>query len=312
MSATGALSRGALVLLLRITGTPKQEVDAEDLSINADFKELINARMIHPLQNSATSLNVDDQDCELLPCPSGSGFRYFSSGAGWVNVPTTSIGRYQVSSNRFLQFVQQWLDISSHQPVTELAGDILWDLGDIWLGKSRVAVLFCRRAYLAQTISTVKLAFGSFARRRSAVILTDRAISQNGPPIPGEPLCIAIHDLLLPDQQCVSTIDKDLLAELLGYGRSHQANRPPTWCSEDGGELVVNGEQYIFTGLTHKRIIRQLFEAWESGQEKLRTAAVLENAESKASAFSQAFSGCKTEWKNVVGYGNGNCWLKTE
>ncbi|MCL6417881.1 hypothetical protein MIB92_19695, partial [Aestuariirhabdus sp. Z084] len=56
-------------------------------------------------------------------------------------------------------------------------------------------------------------------------------------------------------------------------------------------------------------IIRQLFEAWESGQEKLRTAAVLENAESKASALSQAFSGCKTEWKNVVAYEKGSCWL---
>ncbi|MCL6419453.1 hypothetical protein [Aestuariirhabdus haliotis] len=312
MSAAVTLSRGALALLLKIISTPKQQVDAEGLSITTDFKELLNTRMIHPLQNSATSINIDDQDCELLPCPSGSGYRYFSPGAGWVNVATTSIGKYQVSNNHFLRCVQQWLDISSHQPVAELASDILWDLGDAWFGKSRVAVLFCRRACLAQTISIVKLAFSSFARRRSAVILTDSAISQNGPPIPGEPLCITIHDLLLPDRQCVSAIDKDLLMELLGYGSSHQSKRPPIWCSEDGGELVVNGEQYIFTGLTHKRIIRQLFKAWESGQEKLRTAAVLENAESKASALSQAFSGKDKRWRDVVGYGNGNCWLKTD
>lgn len=312
MSDIVTLSRGALALLLKIISTPKQQVDAEDLSITTDFKELLNTRMIHPLQNSATSINVDDQDCELLPCPSGSGYRYFSPGGGWVNVPTTSIGKYQVSSNHFLRCVQRWLEISSHQSVTELASGILWDLGDVWLGKSRVAVLFCRRACLAQTISAVNLAFSSFARRRSAVILADSAISHDGPPIPGEPLCIAVHDLLLPDQQSVSAIDKDLLMELLGYGRSHQSKRPPTWCSEDGGELAVNGEQYIFTGLTHKRIIRQLFEAWESGQEKLRTAAVLENAESKASALSQAFSGKDKRWRDVVGYGNGNCWLKTD
>ncbi|SMG66743.1 conserved hypothetical protein [methanotrophic bacterial endosymbiont of Bathymodiolus sp.] len=312
MSATATLSRGALALLLRMIGTPKQQVDAEDLSITSDFKELLSTGMIHPLQNSATSINVDDQDCELLPCPSGSGYRYFSPGAGWVNVATPSIGKYQVSNKHFLRCVQNWLDISSHQTVTELAIGILWDLGDVWLGKSRVAILFCRRACLAQTISTVKLAFSSFARRRSTVILTDSAISQNGPPIPGEPLCIATHDLLLPDQQPVSAIDKGLLMELLGYGPSHQSKRPPIWCSEDGGELVVNGEQYIFTGLTHKRIIRQLFEAWESGQEKLRTAAVLENAESKVSALSQTFSGKDKRWRDVVGYGNGNCWLKTD
>jgi hypothetical protein len=77
------LSRGALALLLRMIGTPKQQVDAEDLSITSDFKELLSTGMIHPLQNSATSINVDDQDCELLPCPSGSGYRYFSPGAGW-------------------------------------------------------------------------------------------------------------------------------------------------------------------------------------------------------------------------------------
>ena len=62
----------------------------------------------------------------------------------------------------------------------------------------------------------------------------------------------------------------------------------------------------------HKRIICQLFEAWESGQKKLRTAEVRENAESKASALSQTLSGKDKRWRDVVGYGNGNCWSKTD
>jgi hypothetical protein len=59
-SATATLSRGALALPLRMIGTPKQQVDAEDLSITSDFKELLSTGMIHPLQNSATSINVDE------------------------------------------------------------------------------------------------------------------------------------------------------------------------------------------------------------------------------------------------------------
>jgi hypothetical protein len=41
----------------------------------------------------------------------------------------------------------------------------------------------------------------------------------------------------------------------------------------------------------------------------LRTTAVLEEAESKATAMSQAFSGYKGDWKKVIGYGDGCCWL---
>ncbi|MGD8914017.1 MAG: hypothetical protein PVJ68_14925 [Candidatus Thiodiazotropha sp.] len=44
----------------------------------------------------------------------------------------------------------------------------------------------------------------------------------------------------------------------------------------------------------------------------MRTASVLEEAESRSRTMSQAFSGCKEDWKEVVGYGDGFCLLKIE
>jgi hypothetical protein len=41
----------------------------------------------------------------------------------------------------------------------------------------------------------------------------------------------------------------------------------------------------------------------------MRTASVLEEAESRSRAMSQAFSGCKEDWKGAIAYGGGYCWL---
>jgi len=166
-----------------------------------------------------------------------------------------------------------------------------------------------RRAHLAASAANLRNALLNFPRRRSAIVLTDVTISSYAPSLPGEPLCIALSELLLPEQSSVSEIDKGMIGELLGYGPAPTAFRAPVSCSDDGGELHVNGEDYFFTGLTQKRIIRQLFDAWEAGQPLLRTTAVLGEAESKATAMSQAFSGYKGDWKKVIGYGDGCCWL---
>ena len=81
-------------------------------------------------------------------------------------------------------------------------------------------------------------------------------------------------------------------------------------CSEDGGYLRIHDREFHFKGHVGPRIIRILYEAWERGDPRQRTAHVLEEAESKSNAFSQAFS--NKEWKEVIGHADGYCWLKVD
>lgn len=303
------ISRSALTLLLDLMNTPRMESAVEYLKSAGVFDEVLAARLLSPVSSGQTTICVDDKDRELIQNPSGPGYRYFSEAIGWVDVPANESGRFRVDPQRILGIIRGWLDIPMRQSITNLQPDLIWDLGDMWVGKRRLAVLFMRRAHLAASAANLRNALSNFPRRRSAIVLTDVTINSYGPSLPGEPLCIALGDLLLPEQSLISVIEKDMISELLGYGPAHIEHREPVSCSDDGSELHVNGDDYFFTGLTQKRIIQQLFAAWEAGQLRLRTSAVLEEAESKATAMSQAFSGYKGDWKKVIGYGDGCCWL---
>lgn len=304
-----SISRSALSLLLNLINTPRMESTLDYLKSSGVSDEVLATRLMSPVRSDQETICVDGRDRELIPNPDGPGYRYFSEAVGWVDVSANEICRFRVDPQRMLNLVRGWLDISMHQPVVTLQSDAIWDLGDMWVGKRRLAVLFMRQAHLAASAASLRNVLSNFPRRRSAIVLTDVAINSYGPSLPGEPLCIALSDLLLPEQSCVSVIEKDMIGELLGYGPSQPEHKAPVSCSDDGGELHVNGDDYFFTGLTQKRIIRQLFDAWEAGQPRLRTTAVLEEAESKATAMSHAFSGYKGDWKKVIGYGDGCCWL---
>ncbi len=311
-SEVGSLSRGALTLLLNLMRSPSMESTAEYLNASGVFNELMAAKLLYYTGVDVTNIYIDDQVHELLPNPDGPGYRYFSVAVGWVEVPAQSVRRFRLDHQRLLVRIQGWLGISEHQSIVSLQADAIWDLGDIWIGKRRLAVLFMRRAQLAESAANLRNTLLSFSRRRSAIVLTDSTINKYGPSLPGNPLCIAIEHLLRPEQQQISTLEKDMISEMLGSGSAQADPRAPLSCSEDGGMLRINGEDYFFTGLTQKRIVRQLFEAWEAGQSRLRTAVVLQEAESKTKAISQAFSGSKRDWKKVIGYRDGYCWLIVE
>jgi hypothetical protein len=45
--------------------------------------------------------------------------------------------------------------------------------------------------------------------------------------------------LISPGEEAVSTIDKELIADLLGLGIPKRNQNGPVYCSEDGGELCI-------------------------------------------------------------------------
>lgn len=312
ISSSPKISRSALALLFDLLSTPKMELSAEQFIAREEYLELLAARLLTPVSSTPTSVCIDGRDHDIIPNATGPGFGYFSTGAGWVSVPMEALQRYRADPLRVLAVLRQWLEISDRSSIAVLQHDAVWDLGDTWVGKRKLAVLFLRRAHLPKSAQQLQQALQVFPRRKSAMVLTDVPINTFGPDLPGEPLCTDLMGLIPPGEEIVSAIDKDLIADLLGLGIPKRHHTGPVYCSEDGGELVVNGFTYRFNGLIHRSIVRQLYEAWDGGEPRVRKEVLLETAESKSNTISQAFSGCKTDWRKAIDYGDGCGWLIVE
>jgi len=86
---------------------------------------------------------------------------------------------------------------------------------------------------------------------------------------------------------------------------------PTIECSDDGSWIRVGKEEYLFSGMLQKTAIRSLYEAWEGGTPKLNMQALLEDIESSSRHISQIFGTSNRRWREIVGYGRGQVWLKT-
>lgn len=307
-----ALRGSALALLLRVTAHPRAVVDNAQITEGDDGRILVDHKLLSPFTNQAESIEIDGEDRELIWDSSSRTHRYFSPSAGWVDVPEIRSKSYRVDFNILLAMMRQWLGMSTHVTPRVLEPELLWDLGETWISRRRVAVLFLRRAGLPETLTKARAALLSFPRRGSSLILTDKRPSEYGPDLPGNPVLVSLLDIFPPDIDVLDGVDTDSLASLIGVSPETVREWTPVECSEDGGRLRIHDQRYHFSGLTHKRIIRLLYEAWERGEARLRTSYVLGEAESRSRAISQAFSGCKEDWKAAIGYGDGDCWLKVE
>jgi len=307
-----ALKGSALALLLRVTAHPRAVIDNAQITEGDDGQILVDHKLLSPFTNQAESIEIDGEDRELIWDSSSRTHRYFSPSAGWVDIPEMRSKSYRVDFNIFLAMMRQWLGMSTHVTPRVLVPELLWDLGEIWISRRRVAVLFLRRAGLPETITKARGALLSFPRRGSSLILTDGRPSENGPDLPGNPVLVSLLDIFPPGMDVLDSVDADSLSSLIGASPETAREWTLVDCSEDGGHLRIHDQRYHFNGLTHKRIIRLLYETWERGDSRLRTSYVLGEAESRSRTISQAFSGCKEDWKAAIGYGDGDCWLKVE
>jgi hypothetical protein len=79
--------------------------------------------------------------------------------------------------------------------------------------------------------------------------------------------------------------------------------------SADFSSVCVGGETFLFRGTVQQRIIELLYKAWASGSPRVRTQLLLEEAEAKSRQLRHIFKG-HSNWKQLVGYEQGYCWLK--
>ena len=300
-----------MVLLLRVVAHPRAMISGSHIDQADGGLELIEKGLITPNSNQARSIEIEGEDRELVWDSDSRSYRYFSTAAGWVTMSDEQLRSYTVDFSRLAAQIRHWVDIPVRAEPMELLPGHCWDLGDIWIRRRKVALLFLRRAVQPETLTRLREALIRFPRRKSCLILMDAAPSRHGPELPGAPLLVPLLDLFSTSELQIKRIDPELLAEVAGVSAAVKTDWSPVYCSEDGGHLRIHDRNFYFEGFIHKQIIRLLYDAWESGSPRLRTAAILEEVEAGKSVrtMSHAFSGYKGDWKSVIGYGEGYCWL---
>lgn len=305
------LTRSALTLLLRAAGHPKALLNAALAEDFPEIGELLDNRWLVPSGNRTGYVEVDGRDYELEWDSERKAYRYFSPATGWVTVPPDRLKSCKVHFEQLMSAIRRWLEMPERNPPESLLPELLWELGETWIGRRRMAVLFLRRAGLPETLSKVRTALLEYPRRGSCLILTDTNPSRHGPALPGAPILLPLPDLFSPNRDVLDKVDMETLAAFVGMPAQSTKEWTPVECSEDGGYLRIHDREYRFTGHMHKRIVRILYEAWERGEPRLRTAKVLVEVEagSTVRTMSHVFSGCKEDWISAIGYGGGYCWL---
>ncbi len=175
------LSIEAFKLVLELLERDPPEISA---AVLADaFPELghrlIDCGALRPVANATVvtcrACNADhaaEVEFDAAMC----GYRHSCPEAGWVPVSADDLKRYRADPSWLLSLLAHTLGIPKRSRRVPLIEDVLWDLGEVWLGKRKATVLFGRRLSQSDNLDRACDALANRIGRPSGVLLstTDR------------------------------------------------------------------------------------------------------------------------------------------
>lgn len=260
-------------------------------------------------RRAAVSLaDHDDEPVNLSWSPEHRGYGYFSPSAGWVPVSDGQMASFGISFEKLFEHLLDRLDLSTRASPTVLLPDLLWEIGEVRLpsrGK-RVPLWIGRRLADPKVWSR----FAETVRARPApglrIVLSLTSADRLPALIHQGHSIIAVRDIV--DHASGLVVNPQLLAARVASG-APSADAFITM-GADGASVTVRGTRYAFSGSKQRALIRQLYEAWQSGSPECLTAEVLENAEysNSVNTLNKAFSG-RTDWRDFIKEEHGRCWM---
>lgn len=182
MTAAVSLSRSALALLLRLLNSPTPGISGSVL--HDDFPsvaaELLQDGFLSPAGSMASLPHDDTGFVELTWCSESRGFRYFSTGAGWVTVAAGQVKRYLVDTDQLLEWLRRLFDIEARYQVTTLHDSVFWYLGITRIGAYRVNLYFVRCLEQADNLRSFLATLKQESGRTPAIIVS---ASERIPPV---------------------------------------------------------------------------------------------------------------------------------
>ena len=309
------LEPASLELLLNAVETPEAAISGAVLDDYHAFESvaLKNAGLLKPDGHEAASASLTDHDdvpVTLSWSAEDGGLGYFSPTAGWVTVVEDRIARFRVDFPVLLARLMVQTDVSSRSGPAPLVPDLLWEIGDVRLGRrtQRVPIWFARRLHersVWRQINDIAKARPTSGLR---VVLTSTPSHRFPDEVIAGHLLVGIRDVI--DFATGLTIHPDILAARLDG--SHHRSGELLSHSADYSVITVHGKDYRFTGVKQRALVSQLVEAFKAGSPVCLTAKVLEDAGYRLSVntVAKAFSR-RSDWREFIAEDGGSCWIFT-
>ena len=193
---------------------------------------------------SASLADHEDTPVSLIWSEAHGGFAYFSPAVGLAPVPEERLVRYRVDLTGMLDAVAEKLDRPSSRPAFPLVDGVLWEIGEVRLGRrpARVPLWFARRLGDPAVRRQVAEAARARPHNRLRVVLTStRPARMTDVTIPGT-VVVALRDVLdAPERLAVSP---DILDARLRGAPADEDGRPLV-LSPDGRQLRIHGHPPI-------------------------------------------------------------------
>ncbi|MEO5363482.1 MAG: hypothetical protein H7838_07645 [Magnetococcus sp. DMHC-8] len=234
--------------------------------------------------------------------------RYFSLGArGWATVPKEDMMSWDLDMDWLFGWISDQFGLPVQTKPKVLVPDVLWHVGNPWIGKRRCGLFFARRMGFNPGFDQVVDALRDRTGEPPGVLLTTSRWSVRNVAFPGNHQVMRLQDFLL-DSKEMTSIDTDAVARLITRIRGRRRNLPFDY-SNNYSTVTVNERIFVFRGDTQQQAVGALVEAYEWGHEKIRTDSMLFMIGSKAGQLMRLFKG-HPDWTDLIGYGGGFCWLK--
>jgi hypothetical protein len=298
------LSAAALEVLLSVVETPEAVISGVAL---ADYfaeaaKPLRQAGLLKPHDQEPATVSLADHDdapVTLTWSPDKGGQGYFSPGAGWVSVANDRLVRFRVDFPALLARLMVQADVSSRSGPVPLVPDLLWEIGDVRLGRrtQRVSIWFGRRLHDPVAWRQVVNAAKSRPAAHLRVLLTSTPTHRlPDAPLPGH-LVVSVRDVI--DFGTGLSVHPAILAARLDG--SYRPNVEATIdLSPDGTKLTINGSVVIhFRSPKQIEIIRTLVACHKEAK-GIRAEELLTKAGSGVGSLQRAFGTKK--WNELSPY----------
>ncbi|MDP2738787.1 MAG: hypothetical protein Q8O82_08825 [Pseudorhodobacter sp.] len=310
--SSSRIDASALRLLTSIAGTWDARVSAMALEHHRGAgNELVNAGLL--VRHGSTVAAVAEDDLDDTPTSVTShpitGRQGLLGNKAWQDEDDSALRRVYAlnmlaSARRLLMQIDCSLGVG---PVSYLDGTVL-DFGTARLPRrtARVGVWVARGLTALRRFEQLReLAVRRPPEGLRVVISLDLAERLRPLVLKGHEF-VALADVV--DHEDGLAVHPDILAARLLRGPLHEG---AVWVSGDGAVLIIHGERFDFKGSKQKVAVRMLAEAFNSGDLRLSTEAVLEEAGCGRTVrrLSELFKG-HPALKRVIFESGASCWIE--
>ncbi len=264
-----------------------------------------------PLSPTAVdSSSHDDRPVDLVWDSEARGYRWFSPTSGWVRANEEDVKVHILDLDWLIGVLGEGVGIKRRFAPHCLVDGHLWDLGEAWIGKRKIAVLFGRRLGHAENLNRVCGALTHRVGRPPGVLLTSNAAVSPHTDIPGRHRVIPLHNCFDMGTKKFG-LDLDVIAGIVGGGQSLHPDQP-IQPSPDFRFIRVGDRTFKFGGDKQRQVIKYLYTRWRDGEERVSSATMLEELEFSHGMRVRDLFKDHPDWNDLIVYEGGACWLRCD